>query len=47
MSLEVRGEIQNVSGFSVTVLVKRQSSTDRVRNRREMETETEAGRRKS
>lgn len=41
MSLEVHGEIQNVSGFSVTVLVERQSRTDRVRNQREMETETE------
>lgn len=40
MSLEVHGEIQNVSGFSVTVLVERQSRTGRVRNRRERETET-------
>lgn len=47
MSLEVHGEIQNVSGFSVTVLVERQRRTGRVRNRREMETETETGRRKS
>lgn len=43
MSLEVHGKIQNVSGFSVTVLVERQSRTDRVRNQREMETETEMG----
>lgn len=43
MSLEVHGKIQNVSGFSVTVLVERQSRTDRVRNQREMETETEVG----
>lgn len=43
MSLEVHGEIQNVSGFSVRVLVERRSRTDRVRNQREMETETEMG----
>lgn len=43
MSLEVHGEIQNVSGFSVRVLVERRSRTDRVRYQREMETEREMG----